>query len=47
MITPMLYFEGGGLIFCLITMPIIRPAQKLQGVQPITMPKMWEHQKAL
>jgi len=31
MITPILYFEGGGLMFCPITMPIIRPAKKLQG----------------
>jgi hypothetical protein len=31
MITPILYVEGGGLMFYLITMPIIRPAQKLHG----------------
>lgn len=39
MITPILYFEGGGLMFCLL--------KNYKAIQPITMPKMWEHQKAL
>jgi len=47
MITPILYVEGGGLMFISLQCLSAGQLKNYMAYQPLTMPKMWEHQKAL